>query len=86
MCENCNAGVKSGLAALEAIANGEEVPETDTGQVEIVDGKVHRPTFDLPFPVIAIETDLGNVGIMTSPEGWDFFKKILEMLGGVHDD
>jgi len=86
MCDNCN---KRGLAALEAIANGEDppqMPETarPAGLADLMSVfKEHRPTFELPFPVIAFETDNGNVGILTDQDGWTFFKRILESLGGV---
>ncbi|MFF4020016.1 hypothetical protein [Streptomyces sp. NPDC001843] len=42
----------------------------------------HTPKFELPFPVVAFETDSGNVGIMTDQDGWQFFKSVLEMIGG----
>jgi hypothetical protein len=86
MCDRCT---EQGLKALEAIANGEEIPEPPepTGLVGVAAQaaglKQHEPRFELPFPVIAFETDNGNVGILTDQAGWTFFKNVLEKLGGV---
>lgn len=85
MCDACDGRVKHGLSALEALANGEDVPETPeiTGLADAAAMlKQHKPTFALPFPVIAFETDNGNVGILTDSDGWAFFKRVLETLGG----
>lgn len=86
MCNNCN---QQALAALEAIANGEEIPEAPAAPlpfqlpegVELEGALIHRPNFDLPFPVIAFETSNGNVGILTNQDGWKFVKGALVMLG-----
>lgn len=77
MCDACDARVKHGVSALEALANGEEVPDNVVTQAV----RQHRPTFELPFPVIAFETESGSVGILTDQEGWTFFKGVLETLG-----
>lgn len=83
MCDNCN---RRGLAALEAIANGEEIPEPPAGPLpfELPPGAeaavVHRPTFPLPFPLFAFETDSGNVGVLTNQDGWAFIKAAIERL------
>lgn len=87
MCDACDGRVKHGLSALEALANGEDVPEAPeiNGVADLARTLTeHKPTFALPFPVIAFETDSGNVGILTDEAGWDFFKKALEQLGKLY--
>lgn len=72
MCDNCN---RRGLAALEAIANGEEVPEEPEQEtVETID-------ICLPFPVIITVSESGAVGIITNQQGGNAIRSYLETIG-----
>lgn len=72
MCDNCN---QYGLAALEALANGEEIPERqEVEAVEVVN-------LCLPFPVMITITDNGVVGIITNREGGDAIRNYLQSIG-----
>lgn len=81
MCSNCNSSVTHGVAALEALANGEEIPPVPEPEVE-----TETVPVCLPFPVVMTVTDAGFVGIMTSPEGGDVIKAFLKSIGHHPDD
>ena len=77
MCDRCTA---QGVAALEAIANGEDPPEFP---------QLNVPTLPelqgyLPFPVMAFVTDNGNVGILTNSEGWKTIQGFLQGMTRDH--
>lgn len=73
MCDNCT---KRGLVALEAIANGEEIPEPPDEEAEITQIPVC-----LPFPVMVAITQNGNVGIITTDDGWSAIQNFLKSIG-----
>lgn len=74
MCDRCN---KQGLVALEAIANGEEIPELpQDAEEDIVRMNVH-----MPFPLIAQISDDDVVAIATNRDGWRAITGFLEALG-----
>lgn len=75
MCDQCR--TEHGLVALEAIANGEEIPETP----ENADAEVIRRNVHLPFPVVAQVGDEDFVAIVTNAEGWKAISGFLEALG-----
>lgn len=71
MCDKCVeklAQTRAGVEALEALANGEEVPEGER----------------LPNMVPLMVMDMGDkVGIVTSPEGWKAIQLLLSVAGNV---
>lgn len=72
MCDRCTA---QGLAALEAIANGEEIPNVPhTPEMETAD-------FSLPFPVYVQVSDEGYAMIATTEAGWTAIQGFLESIG-----
>ncbi|MFF6988381.1 hypothetical protein [Streptomyces sp. NPDC010273] len=80
MCESCN---QQALVALEAIANGEEIPPPPAApQTEDV---VLAP-YCLPFPVMITITENGAVGIITNQQGGDAIRCYLESLGTPEDE
>ncbi|MDQ0753027.1 hypothetical protein QF034_007258 [Streptomyces africanus] len=73
MCSNCKAQVDHGVAALEALANGEAIPETENAAL---------PDGAQPIPMVV--ADFGDkVGIVTSKEGWIALKVLMSMIGGI---
>ncbi|WP_327719904.1 hypothetical protein OG381_34515 [Streptomyces sp. NBC_00490] len=78
MCDDCN---RRGLAALEAIANGEDIPEFSDGSPEVELAK-----FSLPFPLMVQITDTGMAAIVTSELGWKAIRGFLESIGRAVDD
>ncbi|MFG3718231.1 hypothetical protein ACGF8D_10580 [Streptomyces massasporeus] len=73
MCSNCKAKVQHGLTALEAIANGEDIPAAE--HAELPDGAQ-------PIPMVV--ADFGEkVGIVTTREGWVALQVLMSMLGGM---
>jgi hypothetical protein len=76
MCENCEAAeVKHGVSALEALANGEEIPEPEPQEeVQVMD-------VCLPFPVMITITDNGTTGIITNREGGEAIRAYLMGIG-----
>jgi hypothetical protein len=74
MCDNCTS---RGIAALEAIANGEDPPpapaETDAVTVTI---PVH-----LPFPLVAQLSDEGFAILATTSEGYEAISGYLKSIG-----
>lgn len=81
MCERCN---QQGLVALEAIANGEEIPPPpEDSQIE---GAVELAPYCLPFPVMITITEGGAVGIITNEAGGEAIRSFLETLGRPVDD
>lgn len=73
MCDKCvetlaEAQTRASVEALEALANGEEVPEGER----------------LPNMVPLMVMDMGDkVGIVTSPEGWKAIQLLLSVAGNV---
>ena len=65
MCDRCEARMGQSLTALEALANGEELP-----------GREALPEGATPVPMLVIEMG-PKIGIITSREGWEALKALL---------
>lgn len=76
MCSNCKAQVDRGVQALEAIANGEEVPALPE--------PIGLPEGAMPIPMIVAEMG-DRIGIVTTREGWGAIKAMMAILGGLQE-
>lgn len=77
MCDYCGSDdVKRGMSALEALANGEEIPEpqAEVNEVQVMD-------ICLPFPVMITITESGMTGIITNREGGEAIRDWLTSIG-----
>lgn len=71
MCEACR--VEHGVTALEALANGEDVPEP-----------ADVPMGATPVPMIVAEFG-DKIGIVTTREGWGALKAMMALVGGIRE-
>ncbi|NJP50106.1 hypothetical protein HCJ93_08475 [Streptomyces sp. SBST2-5] len=79
MCDKCE--VQHGVAALEALANGEDIPEAPESDVE-----VQKVPVCLPFPVMITVSDTGFAGIITNDLGASVIQGFLKSIGHHPDD